>query len=833
MPKLIIDGQEILVPEGTKVIEAAERLGIMIPRFCYHPALGSVGACRMCAVKFLEGPHKGVDMSCMVEAREGMVVSTTDEEVVQFRRYVIEWLMMNHPHDCPVCDEGGHCLLQDSGGHGIRRYSGEKRTYHDQDLGPFVHHEMNRCIHCFRCRRFYQDFAGYRDLGAMQIGGRTYFGRFRSGRLESPFSGNLIDVCPTGVYTDKPARFKGRRWNFERGPSICPHCSLGCNTTGSARYREMVRQEARFNETVNGYFICDRGRFGFDFANHPDRPRRARVGDREVPWKEGIQAAADELNRIRHEAGGEAVLCVGSARCSLETQAALKRLCRLSGWQDPRFFMEPSTQAKVMTVVSKLDERLAVSLRAMEEADFIIVLGADPVNEAPMLALAMRQAQRKGADVAVVDPRPVSLPFPFSHLAVMRDQIDLCAAVIGRNAVNSKRAGGLGRNAARFLECLPESYGPESDRPDSGLQAGIGRVAQKLGSSKRPVIVCGTDIVRESTPVLAADLANLFHQLTGGTGLFYLLPGPSAFGAGLLSGAQDHTPVTEMIEAGRVKGLVLVEQDPFLAYPDHERLEQALKKVECLMVLDYLPSPAAQMAHVFLPTTTLFEGTASSFVNQEGRRQEAAPIHRGGTPLCQISGGNHPPRTFLDAVPGGEPRAGQEVLAEIYAALSGKDAGDLLKDLRAWLAEEHPVFEAFPSWPDGNRFVPPEVSRDDFFPPRIGDPGARKEGGLELVLTEWTFGTEELSAYSRFAREGEAEPRMLLHPHDAARLGLAEGDTAALHLEGGELVLQVHIASNMAPGVVIVPRHCRVAWQKLKQWPAILPDDHIRKIQGF
>jgi NADH-quinone oxidoreductase subunit G len=250
MPHLIIDEQEIEVPKETKVIAAAERLGIMIPRFCYHEALGSVGACRLCAVKFIEGHRKGIDMSCMVEARDGMVVSTTHPEAVAFRRFIIECLMLNHPHDCPVCDEGGHCLLQDetvSGGHGRRRYLGKKRTYEDQDLGPFVQHEMNRCIHCFRCRRFYRDFAGYRDLGVMQIGNREYFGRFESGPLESPFSGNLIDVCPTGVYTDKPARFKGRRWNFERGPSLCLNCSLGCSTTASARYREMVRVEARYN----------------------------------------------------------------------------------------------------------------------------------------------------------------------------------------------------------------------------------------------------------------------------------------------------------------------------------------------------------------------------------------------------------------------------------------------------------------------------------------------------------------------------------------------------------------------------------------------------------
>ena len=285
MPKIIIDDREVEVPDGTKVIEAAELLGIMVPRFCYHPALGSVGACRVCAVKFLEGPFKGVQMSCMIDAKDGMIISTTDEEATEFRQYVIEWLMLHHPHDCPVCDEGGHCLLQDmtiSGGHGIRRYLGLKRTYHDQYLGPLVQHEMNRCIHCYRCSRFYQEFAGYRDLGVMQSANRTFFGRYEDGILESPFTGNLSDICPTGVYTDKPSRFFGRRWDYERTPILCINCSLGCHTVASARYRDLVRQEARYSKAVNGFFICDRGRHGFQYARHEQRPRRALIDGEQV-----------------------------------------------------------------------------------------------------------------------------------------------------------------------------------------------------------------------------------------------------------------------------------------------------------------------------------------------------------------------------------------------------------------------------------------------------------------------------------------------------------------------------------------------------------------------
>ncbi|MGD8917184.1 MAG: 2Fe-2S iron-sulfur cluster-binding protein, partial [Syntrophobacterales bacterium] len=383
MPKIVIDDLEIEVPEGTKVIEAAEQLGIMIPRFCYHPALGSVGACRVCAVKFLEGPFKGVQMSCMIDAKDGMIVSTEDEEAVEFRKYVIEWLMLNHPHDCPVCDEGGHCLLQDmtiSGGHGMRRYLGLKRTYRDQYLGPLVQHEMNRCIHCYRCSRFYQEFAGYFDLGVMQSANRTYFGRFKDGILESPFTGNLSDICPTGVYTDRPSRFFGRRWDYQRSPSLCINCSLGCHTTASARYREIVRQEARYSEAVNGYFICDRGRHGFHYGRNDTRPRQPLIDGREVSTEEAIRNAREKLAAIVNSGGPDSVACLGSERSSLETQAMLRQLCQKKGWQGPSYFMDKSLAGRVKTAVSRLEPGLAVSLRDLESSDAVIVVGADPIN---------------------------------------------------------------------------------------------------------------------------------------------------------------------------------------------------------------------------------------------------------------------------------------------------------------------------------------------------------------------------------------------------------------------------------------------------------------------
>ena len=226
----------------------------------------------------------------------------------------------------------------------------------------------------------------------------------------------------------------------------------------------MVRLEGRPNEAVNGYFICDRGRYGFAYANHPERPRRARRGGREVPWDEAILAAAAGLARISREHGPGAVACVGGTRSSLETQGALKLFCRTQGWRDPQFFWDPALERKVKAAVGRLDERLAVSLGELEAADFILVAGADPVNEAPMLALALRQAQRRGAQIAVLDPRPVFLPCEFEHLAVPPGQLEAALGALVKGALSAEAAAGLMEPARKILR-RPCPAGIPATRP--------------------------------------------------------------------------------------------------------------------------------------------------------------------------------------------------------------------------------------------------------------------------------------------------------------------------------------------------------------------------------
>ena len=229
MPVITIDGVSYDVPPGNNLLETCLSLGMDLPYFCWHPAMGSIGACRQCAVvqyQNAEDRRGRIVMGCMTPVTDGAIFSLTGDKARGFREAIVESLMLNHPHDCPVCAEGGECHLQDMTvmtGHSYRRYRGRKRTFENQDLGPFVTHELNRCITCYRCARFYNDYAGGRDFGVFGLRNQVYFGRAESGTLESEFSGNLIELCPTGVFDDKPFSHRSsRKWDLQSAPSVCP-----------------------------------------------------------------------------------------------------------------------------------------------------------------------------------------------------------------------------------------------------------------------------------------------------------------------------------------------------------------------------------------------------------------------------------------------------------------------------------------------------------------------------------------------------------------------------------------------------------------------------------
>jgi NADH-quinone oxidoreductase subunit G len=775
MPTLIIDNQTVTVPEGTNVLEAAKRLGIEIPHFCHHEALGSVGACRLCAVEFREGPVKGIQMSCMVPAKDGMVVDTGSAEVLAYRAQVIEWLMTNHPHDCPVCDEGGECQLQDmtvAGGHGIRRYTGPKRTYQNQNLGPFIVHEMNRCIQCYRCVRTYQEYCGGTDFGVLGSRQRLYFGRFSDGPLESPFAGNLVDVCPTGVLTDKTYRFKSRIWDLQEAPSICPHCSLGCAVTPGARYRQLQRRRARTNNQTNGHFICDRGRFGYGYVNHPDRPRYPQLGHRRVTWQEALAALQNKLQELGELFGPGSIGLLTSSRATLETQFLTKRWAAALGSDQLCFEAHPGRDLGARVAASQRLDRTA-SLEDVRNCDLAVLIGADPLSEAPMLALALRQAARRGARIVVIDPRPVELPVAFE-----------------RHAVSVDKLGQLLRGLSR-----PQ----QSEFPSSMEELG-GSLASALLAAKSPLLIGGTDLLGPQGTEAMQQAAEACSQPETPCRTMFLLAGPNSFGGALLSAEGPcFSSLLEGMEQGRIKALLCFEADPLADYPDRKRSRAALARLDMLAVFDCAATATLQEADLFFPTTTV-EESAGTLVNNEGRMQTFEQVFSAGTPLAESAGGSHPPRFFTRDIPGSEPQSAWGILG----TLMGRSAD--LMNLRSEIEKNDHRFAGLSQLEasgEGRRIAAPRPYSLSHQPNIAGITGSDQ---LQLLVTETLYGSELLSNLSSCLQEPTPSPFVMLHPQDATRFKLEEGKKVLLGTPAGDLTLTLRIEGDMVPGVAIVPR---------------------------
>ncbi len=624
MPKLIIDTIPLEVPEGTNVLEAARSIGITIPHFCWHPALGKAGACRACAVMMLEGPVKGIQMSCMLPAQDGMVVSTADPEAVALRRAVIEWLMINHPHDCPVCDEGGECQLQDftiAGGHGIRRYDGLKRTYVNQYLGEQIEHEMNRCIQCYRCVRFYQEYAGGSDFGVTGRAGSVYFGRQQDGQLESPFSGNLVDICPTGVFTDRTARFRARYWDYDMAPSICPGCSLGCNTVPMARYRELLKTTARRNDSVNGWFICDRGRFSNAAVNAPDRPRQALVDGEAVSMEVALDALQKRLAGFLELHGPEGLAIVGSPRMSQEAAVMAARLRDVTGAGTLCFFAGEEQSAGTAAAVALLNGNNAASQEDVRQSDMVAVLECDLLSEAPMMALAVRQAWRNGARVYVVDG---DAPF------------DSSAGSLHRSAQGTEKGT---ESWLSGVEALPFEF----ERVTA--LAGI-----PFSEATNPVVICGTNKKRLNG-IRTAALERVK--------LAFILNGPNAFGTALLTREQGAIAFYEALADGRVKGIIALEADLPTDLP---------AEIRVLAVADWLPTHLMKRAEVILPVTSWVE-MDGTYINNEGRAQRFRQVMRPGLPIKGLTPELHPPRIHRHDAPGGDMLPSWKIVSELLKRL--------------------------------------------------------------------------------------------------------------------------------------------------------------------
>ena len=633
MPVVYIDNIAYNVKAGKNLLETSLALGLDLPYFCWHPALGSVGACRQCAVKVFkdENDTKGrLVMGCMEEVKEGLRFSVQDETAKAFREQVIEWLMTNHPHDCPVCDEGGSCHLQDMTvmtGHDYRRYQFKKRTYKNQYLGPLVHHEMNRCIQCYRCVRYYRDYAGGKDLNVFAAHNHVYFGRESDGVLQSPFSGNLAEVCPTGVFTDKTLKdHYTRKWDLTMAPSICQHCSIGCNTIAGERYGSVRCIQNRYNSEVNGYFICDRGRYGYEFVNGENRITKPLIRNRAVE----VVSEQELMNYLQAHLISGPLIGIGSPRASVESNFALRQLVGEDNFFQSVGEDEAYLVRKVINILNSGSVHSA-SLRDIEQADAVIVLGEDIWNTAPRMALSVMQAVRKAAatdasgqlkvplwnDAAIKEFVQEEKGF-FANITLASSSLDEIATVQLRLPPEDiARLGFVIANL--FDQSLPAVKGA-----DENLIRHAQRIADTLLQAKRPVIISGLSLHTETVIKAAYDLAAILTSLGKSAGLCYLLPECNSMGLGLMQ-APSFDKALRQVQETEDATVILIESDLYRHVPADEA-ELFFRRCKNLVVLDSLFHRTTEKAQVLVPVASFAEGDGT-IVNYEGRAQRFYQVY--------------------------------------------------------------------------------------------------------------------------------------------------------------------------------------------------------------
>jgi NADH-quinone oxidoreductase subunit G len=814
MAKIYIDDKPYEVEDGQNLLHACLSLGLNLPYFCWHPAMGSVGACRQCAVKQFRDEHDTqgrIVMACMTPVVDGLRVSIEDPEAREFRASVIEWLMVNHPHDCPVCDEGGECHLQDMTvmtGHNYREFRFKKRTHRNQYLGPFINHEMNRCIACYRCVRFYREYAGGRDFDVFAAHDHVYFGRREDGVLENEFSGNLVEVCPTGVFTDKTLKqHYTRKWDLQTAPSICVHCSVGCNTIPGERYGTLRRIRNRYNHEVNGYFLCDRGRYGYEFVNSERRVRQPLLRNKSADTDEPItqEAALQHVASLLNN--GEQVVGIGSPRASLEANFALRALVG-----PERFYLgmseDDSRLVSLALMILQEGPARSPSLHDVELADAVLVLGEDVTNTAPMLALALRQSVRRQPMKIAAKQHIHEWDDAAVRGAVQQEKGPLFIGTPSSTRLDdvaTKTYRAAPDDLARLGFAVAHALDPKSplvaDLPDE-VRALAEDIAQALKEAERPLVVSGTSCGSEAVIQAAANVAWALCDNHRAAELCLTVPECNSLGLGLMDGG-DLQAAFEALKSNTADTVIILENDLYRR-AGAEAVDTALDAARHVIAIDHLNNATTAKAEVVLPGATFVEGDGT-LVNNEGRAQ----------------------RFYQVFVPEGDIQESWRWLRDIMVASGRSEASAwrTLDDITAALAEALPVFEAIPEIapPTGFRVAGQKIPRqsprysgrtamraniDVSEPKPPEDPdsplsfsmeGYEGEPPATLIPRFWAPGWNSIQSVNKFQEEvagplrGGDPGRRLIEPAQATKIAYFDQIPAAFEPRDGEwLIIPIH-----------------------------------------
>ncbi|MGQ5487233.1 NADH-quinone oxidoreductase subunit NuoG [Thauera sp. ZXT1-4] len=757
MLEIEIDGKQIQVEDGSTVMDAASVAGVYIPHFCYHKKLSIAASCRMCLVQVEKAPKPLP--ACATPVTNGMKVWSHSELAVKAQKGVMEFLLINHPLDCPICDQGGECQLQDLAvGYGstASRYQEEKRVVFNKNLGALVSTDMTRCINCTRCVRFTAEIAGEMELGQAFRGEHAEIMPFIEKTVDSELSGNIIDLCPVGALTSKPFRFAARTWELSRRKSVSPHDSLGANLIVQTKHDVVKRVLPLENEDVNECWLSDKDRFSYEALNGEQRlttPMVKQGGQwKQVDWQAALEFAANGLRGIAHDHGAPAIGALGSPHATVEELHLLQKLVRGLGSQNVDFRLR---QSDFRCDAHRLGTPwLGMPITGVKDLNRLLVVGSFLRKDAPLLAQRVRQAAKKGLHVSAIGPNAEQWLIPVRNRALVAPSA--MVAVMAQVVVALSQEKGVEVSTA-LQGKLPVDVSDDARA-----------IAQSLASGRKVAVWLGNLAVQHERYSELQTLAQEIARISGGS--FGVIGEAANSVGGYLARAvpgEDGLNAAAMIEQQR-KAYVLLGAEPDLDFANPVASLAAMRAAQLVVAMSAFDSPALrEVADVLLPIAPFTE-TSGTFVNTEGRAQSFTAVAR----------------------PLGEARPGWKVLRVLgnLLALEGFEYGDseavraeaLGGDIPARLDNELRGIVVNAALGETSR-----LERVADVPIHFADPIVRRAPSLQKT-------------------RDAAAPVARIAPATIAALGLSDGDRVRVTQGGGSVELVLAADTGLAEGCVRV-----------------------------
>lgn len=818
--KIKFNGVEIEVEKGTLLIEAAKRAGIEIPHFCYHPKLKPDANCRMCLVEVEKMPK--LQTSCSTPAAEGMVVSSISPRVKDAQFGVMEFILGNHPLDCPECDQGGECQLQDFA-HAYSpttsRFTEDKRVFEKTYFGPLIEKEMNRCVSCLRCVRYCDEVIDSNALGSIDRGSHHQIGAFAQHELDCEFCGGCIQICPVGALTSRLAMYDYRPWQLKKTETICNYCGDGCLMTLEAVKDDVKRVSSELGTGRNEGDLCARGFFGYGTINHPDRLTRptVRVQDRplQTTWEGATDKIVAGLKHIKAQYGAQAIGGMISPHCTNEEIYLFQKLMRkVIGTPN----IDSGARYGHINAVAGLNDVFGTTRLAryedIVEADVLLAFAGELTESNPITGLKVKEAiKKRGAKLIAVDAFNRQSDAYRSHLprlAAQHLQIKMGSegtAILGLTKALVEGSAPLSAPAP-FIEKVKQSAAAVSFaqiEAATGVSESAYKAAAALyAGAKRGVLLFGRAITRSENGyqnvVALAELAILAGQINKpGAGVLALAKENNAQGAVEMGGVTEYLPglapapsggltLSEMIDAagrGEIRALYLVGENPLRSLPQ-KKVEEALRKLDLLICQELFPNETTALAHIVLPATSYAE-KEGRFTNHEGEIQK---VRKAIEPL-----GNAKPDWEIFSLLG-KKFGGAE-------SFHYKDADAIWKEIVMTLPAGWPS-----SLPEG---VAAKITAHAQAATRWAAAPAPSaaNGHFDLQVGQILFHSGKMSTYAGGLLGLFPKEAVLMHPDDGERLGLEDGEVVEISADGGEAAVQapVKLSKKVAPGTLLFPEH--------------------------